>query len=72
MHFGIQCGDGWFSLIDTLLHRVQVHADEVVSQPVVLPKPGTPKSGTGKVWQSHKAWCQSLSKPGATKAWDSH
>ena len=36
MHFGIQCGDGWFSLIDTLLHRVQVHADEVGSQPVVL------------------------------------
>lgn len=36
MHFGIQCGDGWFSLIDRLLRRIQIHADDVELQPVVL------------------------------------
>lgn len=36
MQFGIQCGDGWHFLIDRLLNRVQVHADEEGFQPVVL------------------------------------
>lgn len=36
MHFGIQCGDGWWHLVDRLLNRAQVHADERGFQPVVL------------------------------------
>jgi len=36
MHFGIQCGDGWRTLIDHLLRNVQSHADEQGVQPVVL------------------------------------
>jgi DNA segregation ATPase FtsK/SpoIIIE-like protein len=36
MHFGVQCGDGWWHLVDRLLHRAQVHADERGFQPVVL------------------------------------
>lgn len=36
MQFGIECGDGWYLLIERLLHRVQVHADGEGLQPVVL------------------------------------
>lgn len=36
MQFGIQCGDGWYCLIDRLLRNVQVHADQGGVQPIVL------------------------------------
>ncbi len=27
MHWGITCGDGWYNLLDTMLHRIQSHID---------------------------------------------
>lgn len=36
MHFGIECGDGWFDLVDRLLRLVQFRADHGGAQPAVL------------------------------------
>lgn len=39
MHWGLECGDGWFSIIDSLCYRIQNHIDN---------PPHLPKKGWGK------------------------
>lgn len=39
MHWGLECSDGWFSIIDSLCYRIQYHIDN---------PPHLPKKGCGK------------------------
>lgn len=34
MHWGLECGDGWFSIIDSLCYSIQRHVDNPPYQPV--------------------------------------
>ena len=36
MHFGIECGDGWLTLIDCLLYSASIHTDVDDEPPAVL------------------------------------
>jgi len=48
MHWGLECGDGWFSIIESLCYRIQNHIDN---------PPYLPKKGWGKfVYDTQQLW----------------